>query len=249
MKNDLVVATWSHSSYSDVWEMYYGQYKKHAPFLKHYMMINDIDRDFPENCRPLVNNEEEKFFKRLTDSLSMIENKNIIYAQEDFVLYDDVSQEYLDSITSFLNNSDYSFVRLIKSGFHPQGNHGKIINEDLHIWEIPEACPYLYSLQATIWKRQDIIKLFKFYRPEDMMQAELQGSQACRTLGVKGCYIYNGGELRGGLHWDSVGYPYISTALHGGSHGRPARWAISEYPELKVLLRQYNINPSERGVM
>ena len=249
MKNDVVVTTWSHTSYSDIWEMYYGQYKKHAPFLDHCMMINEIGNGFPADCTPLVNNEEERFHKRLTDSLNMINNESIIYAQEDFVLYDNVNEEYLDSLVSFLNDSDYDFIRLIKSGFHSGGDHGKLINEDLHIWEIPKTCPYLYSLQATVWKRKSIIDLFSFYRPRNMMQAELQGSNACRAIGVKGCYIYNGGSPRGSLHWDSVGYPYVSTALHGGSHGKPAQWAMTEYPELEGMLKEYNIDPSVRGVM
>lgn len=249
MKNDVVVTTWSHTSYSDIWEMYYGQYKKHAPFLDHYMMINKLTDDFPAGCTPLVNNENEKFYKRLIDSLSSINNKNIIYAQEDFVLYDDVDEEYLDSVVSFLNNSEYDFVRLIKSGFHPRGDHGHLVDEKLHIWEVPKSCQYLYNLQATVWKRAALIKLFSFYRPENMMQAELQGSHACRLIGIKGCYIHNGGKLRGRLHWDSVGFPFISSALHGGSHGKPAQWAVSEYPELKELLEEYSLDPNIRGVM
>ena len=249
MKNDVVVATRSHTSYSDIWPMYYGQYKKHAPFLDHYMMINEIDNGFPTGCTPLVNNENEKFYKRLTDSLSLMNHENIIYAQEDFVLYDDVNEQYLDSVVTFLNESNYHFIRLMKSGFHPQGNHGNLVNEELHIWEVPKSSQYLYCLQATIWKRQSLIDLFNFYRPRNMMQAELQGSHACRAIGIKGCYIHNGGDLRGSLHWDSTDYPYISSALHGGSHGKPAQWAMSEYPELKNLLQEYDIDPSKRGVM
>jgi len=250
MKNDLVVTTWSHSSYSDIWEMYYGQYKKHASFLNHYMMINEVNDDFPENCIPLENNEDEKFYKRLTGCLSRLDNKNIIYSHEDFILYGNVSEVYLDALTDFLNQSDYSFIRLIKSGFASNWPSGNLVEDDLNLYEIPMVSPYVFSLQAAIWKRQDLIRLFEFYRPKDLMASEVQGSNACRAINMKGCYIYDDEEKRGNLHYDSSGFPYVSTALHGGSHGRPARWQMSLYPdELGRLTKEYNIDVNERGVL
>ena len=244
MINDLVVTTWSHSSYSDIWKMYYDQFKECAPFFKHYMMVNEINKDFPANCVALLNNEQEKFSKRLIFSLNKIQSNNVLYMQEDFVLYDKVNEEKIKNLNDFLIKSEFSFIRLIKSGIEG----GKCINKQMNLFEIPRNCHYLYSLQATIWKRKDLIKLFDFYKPESMMHAEMNGSHAARNLFMKGCYVYSGGAKRGRLHYDSNIFPYISTALFGGSHGKPARWQTSLYKkELERFFIKYNIDPKIRG--
>lgn len=244
MIEDLAVTTWSHTSYSDIWPMYFGQFEEHAPFFKHYLMINEIDDKCPNYCEQLVNNQDDPFYKRLITSLSQVEENNIIYMQEDFILYNDVENEKIKMINDFLNKSDYSFIKFMKSGVH--GNN--LLNNELNIYEVNRNSSYLYSLQACLWKKKDIIKLFKYYRPSNMMQAERGGSNTCRTLGIKGCYIYNNEPKRGNLHWDSDVFPYMSTAVHGSNHGKTGMWQTSLYEkELMPLFDKYNIDKNIRG--
>jgi len=246
MIKNLAITTWSHTSYSDIWPMYYGQFDKCAPFFKHYMFINEGTNKTPKYCEEIVNNESEKFSERLCYSLAQVKEKNIIWMQEDFVLYNKVEQKTINKINDFLNSSKYSFVRLIKSGVEG----GERVNNHMGIFEIPKSCHYLYSLQSSIWKKSDLIKLYNFYRPKNMMESELYGSHACRGLNISGCYLYNGEKKRGNLHYDSGTFPYISTALHGGSHGRPAKWQTHLYrEELEPLFEEYKIDSSTRGEM
>jgi len=244
MIKDLAITTWSHSSYSDIWPMYYGQFEANAPFFKHYMFINKSTGKAPEYCSEIVNDESKKFSQRLCYSLDQVSERNIIWMQEDFVLYDKVEQSNIEALNDFLNNSEYSFVRLMKSGVEG----GRCIHENSGIYEVPHNCNYYYCLQATIWKKKELHRLFDTYRPKSMMDAELYGSHAAKGLGMKGCYVYKGEKKRGGLHYDSSVYPYISTALHGGSHGRPAKWQTSLYKEeLTGLFTKYNIDQNIRG--
>ena len=246
MIKDIAVTTWSHTSYSDIWPMYYGQFEKNAPFLKHYMFINEANNHSPHSCTQIVNDETKKFSERLCYSLEKVEENTIIWMQEDFVLYDPVESDKIVFLNDFLNNSDYSFIRLIKSGVEG----GSCIDKNIGLYEVPILSPYLYCLQATIWKKLDLYKLYDCYRPKNMMDSELYGSNAARSLGMKGCYVYNGENKRGNLHYDSSVFPYISTALYGGSQGRPAKWQLSLYPKkLGKLLKQYNIDKSKRGTL
>ena len=81
-----------------------------------------------------------------------------------------------------------------------------------------------------------------------MVQAELGGSNICRTLGIKGCYIYNNELKRGNLNWDSDVFPYMSTAVHGSNHGKTGMWQTSLYgEELEPLFKKYNIDKNLRG--
>jgi hypothetical protein len=51
-------------------------------------------------------------------------------------------------------------------------------------------------------------------------------------------------KKRGSLHFDSIVYPYIATAIIKG------KWNLSEYPnELGDLLNEYKIDKSIRGVV
>jgi hypothetical protein len=243
MINDVRVTTWSHTSYSDVWKMYYGQFAKHAPFLKHALMVNASSPEKPENCVEILNNEDNKLSQRLVSSLEKIEEKQVIYMQEDFVLYDDVDKGEMEKLISFLNESDYSFIRLIKSGVEG----GICLDESLGIYEVPRNCRYFYSLQATLWKKQDLINLYNFFRPSSFVEAENFGSHAIRNLNMKGCYIYRN-EPRRSNHYDSLTFPYMATAIIGGSYGGPGRWQTSLYKkELDPLFKEYDIDVSIRG--
>lgn len=244
---NLAVATWTHSSYSDIWPMYYEQFNDCAPFLKHYLMIDELS-DSPSlaNVKQIKNNKEEVFSKRLCESIKQIPEDNIIYMQEDFILYDKVDRKDIEDLNDFLNNSNYSFIRLMKSGVEG----GPCVNNDLSLFEVPRSCQYIFSLQATIWKKKDLLNLLSTYNPASMLDSELYGSYACRSLDIEGCYVYNNEPKRGNLHYDSNVFPYISTALHGGSYGKSSKWQVFMYPEIfDVLFKKYNIDPSIRGVI
>ena len=118
-------------------------------------------------CSPYrFNDESKKFGNRLSDSLKKINNKYILYSQEDFILYDNVEEDRFYSLLNFLDNSDFSFLRLMKSGIN-EGNPGKLLDKQLGIYEVPQNCTYLYCLQASIWNRKDLIKLYDLYKPKE----------------------------------------------------------------------------------
>ena len=268
--DNIAVAMWTHSSYADIWPMYFGQLEQHAPFLKKYCIINEPSNSIPASCAQIVNTESDPYYRRFVESISQIQEEYIVYMQEDFILYGDVSPSSISKIKEFLEDSPYSFVRLIKSGVEG----GEQVLETPPVYEIPHSCggaragnfdlrhspeiypqgghdrPYIFSYQATIWKKQSLLNLFNFFKPKSLMEGELYGSYACLNTNTRGCYAYGGEEKRSNLHYDSDLFPFISTALHGGSHGRPAKWVLSAYPkELGNLLKKYSIDPNERGIL
>jgi hypothetical protein len=241
---NLRVGTWSHTSYSELWPMYYGQFERHASFLPHCVFLNEKSDLIPTYCKQIINNENHPYHKRFIQSLEEVEEDYFLYMQEDYVLYDDVKQKKIENIVKFLEKTDYSFVRLIKSGVEG----GTKIDDKLNLIEFPRDCQYYFAVNSAIWKKEDFSKLYKFFTPNSILDSELYGSIACKSLGIKGCYVYEGEPKRGNMHYDSNIFPYISSALVGGSTGRPAKWLTSHYPkELGKMFEIYNIDPTIRG--
>jgi hypothetical protein len=255
-----------------MWHAYFGQLEACAPFLKQKLIVNEHEKNqkIPKDCDIIFNKETDAYHKRFVESMSEISEDHILYMQEDFLLYDKVDRDKIEKINNFLTNSEYSFVRLMKSGVEG----GELIEPQLNIYKVPHRCgnvaprqfqfrkshaivphgnaerPYIFSYQATLWKRKHLIKLFDFLKPENLPESELYGSYACLNLNIKGCYVYNNEPKRGSLHYDSSVYPYISTALYGASYGKPSQWAMSSYKnELGPILKRYNIDPTTRGII
>ena len=235
--NNLALITWSNTEYSDIWPPYFGRLERHFPnFKKSYIFLNEKSDRVPERHMQLINNEKQLFYKRFLKGLNEIEEDYVLYLQEDHIFYDDVDQEKIEQLLVVLKESDYSFIRLIKSG----ELHGTEIEENL--FEIPFHSQYIFSQQSAIWKKEDLIKIFNFFRPKTYRDVENYGTIAMRNLRKTGCYYYDGGEQRGSLHYDSGVFPYIATAVCKG------KWNINQYPEeLGKALKEYDIDIGIRG--
>ena len=236
--NNLAIVTWSNTEYSDIWPPYFGRLKKHFPnFKKSYLFLNEESELVPSEHVQLINNENDLFYKRFLKGLSEIEEEYILYMQEDHIFYSDVNQKKLEYLLNVLKKSNFSFIRLIKSG----ELGGTEIEESL--FEIPFHSQYIFSQQSAIWKKEDLTKVFDFFRPKTYRDVENYGTIAMRTLRKTGCYYYDGGDQRGSLHYDSNIFPYVATAVCKG------KWNLNQYPdELGEALKEYDIDYSIRGI-
>jgi len=242
---DLRMVVWSHSTYSDIWEMFFGQLEENAPFFKKTLLVEkQVDFNF-KDCDVIINDENLPWCQRIVNCLEKIDEKYIIWMLEDFTLYDTVNINDIIRLKNYLENTKYSFVRLIRSGIMKAGN--KL--ED-NLYETPRDNIYLFSLNAAIWKKEDLIKLFTHYRPDKLFgNFEIEASEACREIDIHGCYVYNNEKLRGKLHYDSSTFPHIMSAIKGGCVGKRPRWNMTQYKdELSVLLKKYNIDQNIRGI-
>ena len=239
MLEDVSLVTYTHSNCCDVWQMCLGQLEKHAGSLRHNMFIN-YGAIPPESssqtlCWSYV--EMKPYFKQWLDCLENVHGDYIIYMQEDFILYDDVDLDALQSYVDFLERTDYSFIRLIRSGFDPSLN--RIEND---IYEVNRSNEDIFHMQATLWKRADIVRLYEEAASEKWLEGP-HWRDAARRLGIKGAFCYRGEQQRGKYHCDSSVFPYVCTAVSRG------KWNFNEYGQiLGPLLQQYGIDPSVRGM-
>ena len=241
---DLRMVIWSHSTYSDLWEMFFGELEENASFFKKTLLVEkEVDFDF-KDCDVIVNDEKLPWCQRLTNCLEKIDENYIVWMLEDFIVYDTVNIDDIARLKSFLEKSEYSYVKLLRAGI----DGGKEVIEN--VYEVPRDNKYLYSLNATIWKKEELIRLFKSYRPDKLFGAlEIEASKTCRELGIYGCYHYANEPKRARLHYDSSVFPHVMSAIKGGCVGKRPRWNMTQYNhELNILLKKYNIDRNIRGV-
>jgi len=228
-KINMISVVYTNQKYKDVYDI----------FIKEYKKFNKIDIFKISNCdADSIYDPQEPYYKHWVNALKKIKQDYFIYHQEDFILYNQVNEEKLNFCKSFLeNNKQYSFIRLIKSGEN-LGN--KMICEN--IYEIARDSFPLYSMQATIWKKDVFIQLYEEAQQNKWFECE-EYEKACFKLGIQGLYYYNNENKRGMNHCDSSIYPYIATAVVKG------KWNLSEYfNELYPLLKENNIDINKRGV-
>lgn len=235
MRKDLALIVDTNSNYSDVWAPCFGRLDMYAPQIKKYV-FTDTENDIPENYTPITYDNDVSYRNQLLSCLKQVKEKYIIYTSEDYILYNIVQLRKIEEICSFLDETDYSFCKFIKG---PEYTYKLKDN----LYEIDKGDPNLFAQQASVWTTRDFEKVFETSPSENTrMQHEPGGSKICRQLGITGLQHYSGTKKRGIHHYDSNIYPCIATAVVKG------KWNMTEYPqELKQVMEEFNIDPSDRG--
>jgi hypothetical protein len=230
----MVQVVYTHSNCSDLWEMFIKQNQKHIGWPI-FFITNQLIPNFPEESQ-YVYNDNDNYSDVWIAVLNKINTDYFIYLQEDFILYDNVKIHKLNEYTEVLKNSDYSFVRLIKSGEVNQ----KITDT---LFEISPTNVFIFAMQTTIWKTKDYIDILQNVHEEKWLETPRYMEYMSKN-NIKGLSHYDNEPKRGGNHYDSNVYPYIATALVKG------KWIMSEYQiELSPILIKYNIDLKIRGII
>lgn len=215
----------THTSAQDCWPVYFGQLDKMWPDHPRVMVGADVTPEplpFAGGLKMWFRySERQPFGIQYMQGVMNVETEFTLTMQEDYFLYDSVANANIEKAMEAFSDPKVSFVRLIDSGRS-----------------------YSYSMQASIWRTEDLLRLYIHLRQEKTpWEAELTG---CIWAGVhlNGVIVGGSSKKRGRDHYDSAVLPYTSSALVRG------KWNFSEYEkELRPLLEQYEIDPSIRGTV
>lgn len=235
-KNNCAILTYTNKNCRDVWPVYFGQLTKHAPFLKSYVLTDSlVECADGEN---IIYENDQPYYLQWLQGLDHVKEDFVIYAQEDFVLYDDVKKESIDSYIEFLkSHPEYSYVRPIRCGFD-----NSLIPVSDGLFEVPVSSDDIFQMQITIWKKEYLKKLYSHVQSVKWYESAAW-RQGCRDLNIRGVFSYYGEPKRGKYHFDSSTYPYVCTAVSRGL------WNLNEYKqELGRILDFYRIDPTKRGI-
>jgi hypothetical protein len=230
----MIQVVYTHSNCSDLWEMFIKQNRKHIGWPI-FFITNELIPNFPEDNQYIYKNNDN-YSDVWVAALNKINSELFIYLQEDFILYADADIEKINKYANALKNSNYSFVRLIKSGE---------VNEKISdtLYEISSNNQFVFAMQTSIWKTKDYIELLKNVHEQKWLETPKYLEYMSKN-NIKGLCHYDNEPKRGGNHWDSNVYPYIATALVKG------KWVMSEYEnELYPILKENNIDINKRGLI
>jgi hypothetical protein len=237
---DIAVITYTNSKYSDVWPMHFCQLSLHASNLKSYAFSNEESGLlwFYENHQLITCKDQDPYWKQYLECLKYVQENYIIYSQEDFILFSQIDYKSIERYRNFLENSDYDYVRLIRCGYQtPLDRH--VIDD---IYEVHMETNDAFSMQATLWKKESIKKLYEHVKSEKWLESDAWNNGA-RDLKIKGTLTFNGEPKVGAFHYHSSVYPYVCTAINRG------KWNVDQYPEvMKEMFKKYSVDPNIRGI-
>ena len=244
MNKEIALVIDTNSRYGDVWDACFGRLEKHFPkTIKKYVFTDSVDYEFQENYQQINYDDTDSYRNQFLSCIKQVAEPYFLYTSEDYILYDDVSLEKIDSFVETLKKDPvFSFIKLIRGPEFLLGKFKPDEHSDLFIIDPKDG--NFFAQQASVWKTADFTKVFESSPPQNgRMQQEPGGSAICRSLGFRGLQCYNGESLRGICHHDSSVYPHIATAVVKG------KWNISEYrDELNEVFTEYDINPLKRGI-
>lgn len=234
---------YTHSDYSDIWPLYFGQqFKFFNGFSRNYVFVDQHREDLPHNYVQILYDDSLPYVDRLRDCLTRVREEFIFFDHEDMVLYDFPEMgpllDYVNVVQTPSQSGGLDFIRLIRGGRYLAVRH----RGARHLKRLLPASPWIFSIQPSFWKKSRLMALLQEHEKQHIWEFEAAAQASCRRLKIKGGFSSARGRKRGQMHWDSPIYPFIATAIVKG------RWNISEYPkELLPLLHNYGIDRSARG--
>lgn len=214
MIDNLSIATNTHTSACQLWDMFLNETHNNIPFLKHYIFCNSktIESHFVAEENLILYDDQEPFWKQYCDSLKQIEDDFILTLYEDLIVYEKLDEHFIYNKMKWLEDSNFSFVRMIKSG----------INKDIHIeddlYEVSNEEKYFFSMQPTIWKRKDLIEALEHSQIKTIWE-EVSVANSLNALNMSGVYIYND-ENKIGRHYESSTFPVLEVISHSSFNTR-----------------------------
>jgi len=252
MINNIAVVTYTNSICEDIWPIYFGQLDKYGNKLKSYVFSDKLPSpgEF-EGHTFLKYNNENPYYMQYNNLLESLEEEYIIYCQEDFFLQSEIDYEELKRCLLVLENTDYSFVRLVKTDIGAWKHSSECKKRD---WEVIELDDNIYcahstdfdafsfQMQATLWKKSDMINLYNHVKSEKWLE-DREWDKGMRETNTKGSYYYKDSAKEGPYHWAPEIWPYVCTAVGRG------KWTLSVHGDrLLNILNEYSVDIRKRGI-
>lgn len=239
MSTNYCIFLYSHSDYSDVWDLTFGQLYKHIN-LDDISIIFCVDKlknyKIDDRIQVVYYDNSQIYTHRILTNIINLNYDYILFLHEDWVIVDNFSNEYNVKLINFMNKNDISHIRSYKN-FGPSNTNPHIFHKDVNICNIPNDSGNFVSLQPGLWEKNVFIEIYSKNANKPNILESKPNSQFISKY--KDRFYYETNSL---IAEDSKMFPHIHTIGCG-------RWAMCNdtFNNLDLLLIQYNIDKNTRG--
>jgi hypothetical protein len=240
MNTDIALITYTNSVMEDIWPVYFGELSVNLDnCIASFAFSNkDINIKENKNTTTYVYNNSDPYYKQYLDCLKNVRQNYLIYAQEDFFLYNNVNHKELLNLKKILENSNYDYIRLIRAGYKTPLNDSEYKN----LYKVDMTSNDAFSMQATLWKKSSLVNLYKDCKSIKWLESS-EWNNSAKNLGIKGLFYYDNEDQVGKYHYESSIFPYTCTGVNKG------KWNLNEYNEFLLnMFKKYSIDPNIRGM-
>ena len=233
---------YSHSSYSDLWEVFTSSVEEFCDIeFTEYYFLTDHGECTPKYKKVIYENEQE-YSKRILNALNQVKTEFVIVHHEDMFFQDKVNNDmFSNSIDKLKEYEEISFIKYLKAGTPSDINRLSRYKEERDFYLIKSNFDYVFTVQPNLWRVEDLKKILEEFNLNGW-QMETDTQQYCRRKNLQGlCYFTGKENKRGMFHWDSIVYPTVNAISKG-------KWITSEYGEdIARIAKKHSIDLSIRG--
>jgi len=251
MIDNIAVVTYTNSVCEDIWPIYFGQLDKYASNIDSFVFSDIESEKISDRNRIVTYNNDDPYYTQYSNCLKDVPHDFIIYCQEDFFLQRDIETDEILKCLKVLEETDYSFVRLVKTDIGAYKHHKECkkrnwenieIGDNIYSAHSTDFDAFSFQMQATIWKKKDMISLYNHVRSDKWLESRLW-DKGIRELGIKGAYYHRNSDKEGPYHCAPEVWPYVCTAVGRG------KWTLSVHGDrLLKILNEYNVDIKKRGI-
>ena len=231
---------YSHTDYSDVWPVLFGQMNKFLPDTRKYLFSDQTTEDLDQEGWELIRYDDGlKYQDRMVHCLENVEEEIILFHHEDMFLYEKPNEEVLKDLAQLIADEEIDIIKLIRASYREFSLRPVTSSE--FVFENPHDLQY--AIQPSLCNKEKLMLIYDKTGGDSIWEFEAFSSGVSTYFGVKTGMVYTENDVkRGQYHWTSAIYPYVATAIVKG------KWNLSDYPEeLTPLLKKYKIDPDIRG--
>jgi hypothetical protein len=162
--------------YSDAWGPFFDLFFKYWPDCPYrvYLIANNLK--YPDDRVITLNiNPDGNWAANMVEALAQIEEKYLIYLQEDYFIKSRVDNNYLSSLLNIVSQEAAACLRIF-----PCPGPDRDYKDYANIGEIDRFAPYRVSLQAAIWDKGQLLQLIN--SGESAWDMEIKGSERSRNV-------------------------------------------------------------------
>jgi hypothetical protein len=223
----------THSSYHDVLAVFLKSYLRYMKDVDLFVFSDKPFDSFKGSGVYFFKYSSDNFRDQYLECLQRIPYKYLLTFNDDYFLNGFPNYAEISRCIDIMDNNNYSQVRLVRgSNFIPSQ-----VFKDLYLLDINKS--YFYSQTLSIWKKNDLVKVFDLVGPSGIgrkklePQFEVLANNACREISLSGLVYYKNEKKIGSAHYECSVIPHIVSAIVDG------RWNTKEYKvDLKIIERE-----------